>query len=284
MSSYLKPKTIGGRAVHPLGIGTWGIGGDRLEDGNVFADYRRDEEAASALRYSISRGQNHIDTAQFYGAGHTEEVVGRAIRGLDRSSLFLATKVWRSHSLRHAVPRSVEDSLRRLDTGYVDLLYVHAPWDAIDMHEYIGGLNDAVGNGLARSIAVSNFNLEQLMQAMKISRHPIVANQLLYNVIERGLVTEETLRFCRSEGVTIVAYRPVARSMLTGTVENKTVAAIVRKYGRPASHIALNWLLSQDGVVAIPKATRNDHIDENLGACDFSMEESDIERLNRIGL
>lgn len=279
----METKRIGDREVHPIGIGTWGMGGDRFSDGNLYADYRNDEAEAAAIRYSLSKGQNHIDTAQLYGAGHTEEIVGRALKGVDRSSVFVATKVWRSHSLRHAVPKAAEESLRKLGIEVIDLLYIHAPFDAVDMGEYIGGLCDAVDRGLARSIAVSNFNLDQLRKAVGMSKHPIAANQLLYNILEHGLSTRDMLEFCRKEEITVVAYRPVERKLLADQVESPVVKRIAKHHGRPASQVAISWLISQPGVVTIPKASSRNHIDENLGALDLELSSEEMTELSALG-
>ncbi len=274
---------IGEAPLHPIGIGTWGMGGLRMEDGTIYADYERDTEEAEAIRVAVSMGQNHIDTAQLYGAGHTEEIVGEAIRGLDRSKLYIATKVWKSHAgSRLSVRRAVEDSLRKLGTDYVDLIYTHAPFDGISKEITIAGLNDAVEAGLARSIGVSNYDTAQLKEAVELSSRPIVANQLLYNVLERGLVSDEMLVYCREQGITVVAYRPVERKLLADKAENSTVLEIASRYKRPVSQIAINWLIGQQGVVAIPKATSRAHIEENLGAMEFSLEEEDRERLDQV--
>ncbi len=278
----MKEKRINDRPVHPLGIGTWGFGGERLSDGNVFAEYRYDGEHVESIRYSISRGQDHIDTAQFYGAGHTEEIVGKAIEGIDREKVFVATKVWRTHSLRNAVPKAAEMSLRSLGTDYIDLLYVHFPWDAIEMQEYIDGLNDAREAGLTRSIGVSNFTLEQLRAAVSISRYPIVAAQVHYNVTERGPVTAEYLSYCRENDITVVAYRPIAKSMLAGNSAIREVREIAERRGCTPAQVALAWLVYQEGVVTIPKASSREHIDENLGAMDVRLRASDIDILDRV--
>jgi diketogulonate reductase-like aldo/keto reductase len=278
-------KQIAGIPVHPIGIGTWGMGGSRLSDGAVFASYDRDGEEAEAIRISLARGQNHIDTAQLYGAGHTEEIVGAAIAGLPRESFFLATKVWKSHAASPlAMRRSLEDSLRKLGVGYVDMVYTHAYWDAIPPKATIEGLDAVVDEGLARAMAVSNFSLEQLRAASRIARHPIAANQLHYNVLERGLVTEQMLSFCRTHGVTIVAYRPVERALLADLADNPVVLEIAGRYGRTPAQIAINWLIGQQGVVTIPKATRREHIEENLGATDFELAPSDRLALDRVAV
>ena len=276
----MEARTIAGRELHPIGIGTWSMGGDRLSDGNPYADYRDDDACIEAIRYSVERGQNHIDTAQLYGAGHTEEIVGEALKGLDRSRLFIATKVWRSHSLRNAVPKAAEDSLRKMGIDKIDLLYVHAPWDAIEMSEYIEGLNDAADAGLTSAIAVSNFTLDQLKAAVAISRRSIAANQVLYNIIERGPVDQAFLSYCREQGIAVVAYRPVERRLLADKLENKTVRNMAETHGRPASQIAIRWLVQQPGVITIPKAVSREHIDENLGAMDFSLSDDDMAALD----
>lgn len=275
-------KKIGGVEVHPIGIGTWDMGGGRHGDGTIFADYRHDDREVRAIRYSLERGQNHIDTAQLYGAGHTEEIVGEAIRGVPRESFFLASKIWSSHLLRESVLRQVQEMLRKLGTEYLDMLYVHAPWDIVPVEEYIGGMNDAVEKGLVRSLAVSNFNLDQLRKAMDVSDHPIVANQLLYNIVNRGLASQDLLDFALENRVTIVAYRPVERKLLADETENKTVLEIARKYERPVSQIAINWLIGQPQVVTIPKSSKPAHIDENLGALDFELSADDRQTLDGI--
>ena len=276
-------KRIAGSPVHPLGIGTWGMGGSRLQDGTVYADYRDDERQIEAIRYSIAMGQNHIDTAQLYGAGHTEEIVGRAIAGMDRGKLFIATKVWKSHSLRHAVPRAVEESLRKLGLGYVDLLYVHAPWDAIPMEETIAGLCDAQAAGLTRAIGVSNYSLEELERAVRLSRYPVAAVQVLYNILDHGPVNAAYLQFCRDEGITLVAYRPVAQRLLADETTSRVVLDAAALVGCTPAQLALAWLINQSGVVAIPKASRPEHIDENLVAVQVRPAAEIVRQLDAVG-
>jgi diketogulonate reductase-like aldo/keto reductase len=259
------------------------MGGSRLSDDAVFASYENDEQEAGAIRYSLEKGQDHIDTAQLYGAGHTEEIVGRALNGFPRDRVFLATKIWKSHAASvTAVRKAVEDSLRKMKTDYVDLIYTHAVWDAIPMEVYIEGLNRVVDAGLARFVGVSNFALEDLKRAVAMSDQPIVANQLLYNILERGRVTSELLEFCRRHNITVVAYRPVERRLLADQATNELTLQLARNYGRPVSHIAISWLIGQPGVVTIPKAVTRTHIDENLGATDLVLEAEDRAALDAL--
>jgi diketogulonate reductase-like aldo/keto reductase len=274
-------RRIGDRELHPIGIGTWGMGGDRLSDGGMFADYREDDRQVRAIRYSISRGQNHIDTAQIYGAGHTEEIVGEAINGFNREQLFIATKVWRSHSLRHAVPRAAENSLRKLNVDILDLLYVHAPWDGIPMAEYIGGINDAQDAGLTKAIGVSNFNVEQLAFAVSASKHPIVANQIHYNFLKRDCADAAMIKFCADHDITIVAYRPVERRLLADKVVVSALIDAAERIGCSTAQLAIAWLIAQENVVTIPKASTPEHIDENIAAANLRIPDDVLVSLNR---
>lgn len=277
-------RTISGDEVHPIGIGTWGMGGDRLSDGEVCADYRNDDREIDAIRCAVGLGQNHIDTAQLYGAGHTEEIVGEAISGFDRTRLFIATKVWRSHSLRHAVPRAAEESLRKMRLDVIDLLYVHAPWDAIPMEEYIAGLNDAIDAGLTRAIAVSNFTADQLGRAIALSRHPLAANQVHYNLLHHGAVDSAMRRRCAENDVTIVAYRPVERRLLADRASSSLILDAAAQLGCTPAQLAIAWLISQPGVVTIPKASSEAHLQENLAATTVRLSESLRARLDRAAL
>lgn len=273
---------INGKKIHPIGIGTWAIGGSRFEDGSAFADYDHDDQYIDAIRYSISRGQNHIDTAQIYGVGHTEEIVGRAIRGLKRENLVIASKVNKSHALRSAVPKAAEGMLSRLGIDRLDLLYVHGPWNVLPMKEYIAGVNDALEAGLTDAIGVSNFNAEQLKEALSLTRNPLVANQVHYNLLDRGHVTQDLIDLCLKENILIVAYRPLERKLLADQCANTSILRLADKYKRPVSQIAINWLLAQKNVVVIPKAAMRDHIDENLASLEFTLDPGDIEILDSL--
>ena len=273
---------INGKEIHPIGVGTWAMGGSRFEDGTAFADYDHDDQCIDAIRYSISRGQNHIDTAQIYGVGHAEEIVGRAIKGLKRENLVIASKVNKSHALRSAVPKAAEGMLSRLGIDRLDLLYVHGPWNVLPMKEYIAGVNDALEAGLTDAIGVSNFNAEQLKEALSLTRNPLVANQVHYNLLDRGHVTQDLIDLCLKENILIVAYRPLERKLLADQCANTSILRLADKYKRPVSQIAINWLLAQKNVVVIPKAAMREHIDENLASLEFTLDPGDIEILDSL--
>ena len=257
-----KFKKIGDFEVNQIGIGTAGVG-------------RNDEKDIEAIRYSLSKGQNHIDTAELYENGHSEEIVAEVVKGYKREKLFVATKVWRNHATSDGVLRAIEGSLKRLNVGYVNLLYIHACWDEDKIDEYIKGLNRAQEKGFTRSIGVSNFDLKQLKKAVSLTKLPIVALQNHYNVNHKTEIDEKIRMFCKKNKITIVAYSP-----LENVFENSLINKVAEKYDKTPAQIALNWLIMQENVVTIPKSTDKKHIDENLGALEFEMVKEDLERLN----
>lgn len=270
--------------VNPLGIGTFLIGGGyHRELKRDFADYSKDEEAIAAIRYSIEKGQNHIDTAYSYSDGHSEELVGEAIKGIDRSAVFIADKLSKGHMLRNAVIPCVKIMLARLQTDYIDLLYAHTPNVPEEMSEYILGMNDAIDAGLVRYIAVSNFDEQQLVEAMKISKHPIVANQIQMNVFDRTRSPESLLDFCTKAGIRIVAYQPLRNKVFFPKINDERILKIVKSHGKTESQVALNWLIKGRGVIAIPKALNKSHIDENIASLDFELTSEEINIMNEIG-
>lgn len=266
----IKSKTLSnGVKIHPIGIGTWAVGG------GMNASSSKDDESIKAIRYSIQKGQNHIDTAEMYGGGHSEELVGEAIKGYDRKKLFIASKVWRDNATIDRIPKACEGSLQRLKIKTLDLLYIHACWEEKKIDEYINGLNDAVDLGLTKAIGLSNFNLEQLKKAVSQSRHPIIALQNHFNLNHQFEVDDEMKLFCQNNGIMIVAYSP-----LEGADRNKIVREIAKKYSKTPEQIAINWLITQQNVVTIPKSTDINHIDENLGSMDFEISGEDMRKLS----
>lgn len=274
----IAPKTLQGFLVNPIGIGTWELGGGKYSDSTSYADYDHDAEAIEAIRYSIKNGQNHIDTAEMYGDGHTEEIVRKAIKGIPRQKLFIASKIWKSHLRRSAVLYATEGILERLGIGSLDLLYLHAFWPMEPLEATIQGLNDAVDRGLTKAIAVSNFALPELKRAVAFSKHPIVANQMHYNVMYQREVPHEMIDFVRAHDMMLVAYRPI-KELELGILLGSKLLHLAKKYGKTQRQIALNWIISQDHMVSLVRSTNKDHIDENLGALDFEMSEEDLESL-----
>lgn len=276
-------KKIGDKAVNPIGIGTWLMGGGvYLESKTTYAIYGTESEEIKAIRYSIEQGQNHLDTAQMYGAGHTEEIVGQALEGLEREQLFITSKVWKSHATRSAVPQAIKGMLQRLKLNYLDLVYIHAPFPELEMSEYMQGLNDAVDQGLTKYIGVSNFTLVQLKQAVKLSKHPITAVQNHFNLLHKAEFPPAMRAYCNEHNIAMVAYRPLGRKMLADECRNQTLLDMAKKYDKTPAQIALNWLISQEGMLAIPKASKLENIKENVGALEFAISADDLATLSAL--
>lgn len=266
-------KTLaGGISMPELGQGTWRLGGVSERDpGN---DDARD---VAVIRRALDAGLIHIDTAEMYAGGHAEELVGEAIRGVERSRLFLTGKVWKTHLGGDGPLRAAEASLQRLGVDMFDLYLVHQVNPEVPLKETIRAMNRLQRRGLALHIGVSNFSLERLKQAQALSEVPIVANQLHYNLQVREIELSGLLDFCRETGVMVIAWRPL-RGVDCAVPLLEELAA---KYRRTPRQLALNWLISQPGVVTIVKASDPLHLAENVGAAGWRMAEEDVERLRR---
>lgn len=277
-------KTRSNKAVHPIGIGTWGISSFN-NTANAGSKYRgvepaygNEETEIEAIRYSISKGQNHLDCAEMYGGFYTDEVVGRAITGLNREDLFIADKLWKTSVGTGKVRVTVEQMLKKLGTDYLDLLYIHAPWGDAPWEEAIAQIDELIDEGIIGGIAVSNFNIEQMKRTLELSRHPILANQMHYSVLYKDEVGEDFLNFCQQNDIEIVAYRPIERQ---DVLHNETIQGIAVSHNATPSQVAIAWLLAK-GALAIPKAIQQPHIDENLEAINLNLTSDDIETLDRL--
>jgi diketogulonate reductase-like aldo/keto reductase len=268
-----------GLRIPVLGIGTWSIGG------GMTADTSHDKEAILAIRTAIRLGMTHVDTAELYGDGHAEELVGEAIREFDRETLFITTKVKWSNLRYEDVVKAAKRSLKRLKTGYIDLYLVHAPNSAIPIQETMKAMDYLVEKELTRFIGVSNFSVEQVEEAQQYAQNRIVANEIEYNLLvrESGMYTEnmesKIIPYCQKKDMIVIAYRPLARGELTKP-GIKLLDELAKKYDKTQAQIALNWLISKPNIVAIPKAAKIDHIKENLGAIGWKLSREDLQGLD----
>ena len=261
-----------GFSMPELGQGTWRLGG--VSERDPANDDARD---IAVIRRAIEAGLVHIDTAEMYAGGHAEELVGEAIRGVERSRLFLTGKVWKSHLGGDGPLYAAEASLRRLGVGAFDLYLIHQVNPEIPLRETIRAMNRLHRAGLARHIGVSNFSLERLKQAQELSEVPIAANQLHYNLQVREIELSGLLDYCRETGVMVIAWRPLRGVDCSVPL----LTEMAERYRRTPRQLALNWLISQPGVAAIVKAADPLHLAENVGASGWRLAEADIERLRR---
>ena len=274
-------QTKSGKFLNPIGIGTWLIGSSFEFDSNdkyngAKANKVNEVQEIEAIRHSLSKGQNHIDCAELYGSFYTDEVIGRALVGTNREDLYIADKLWKCSVGTGLVRSTVEQMLKKLGTNYLDLLYIHAPWDDAPWREAIPQIDELISEGLVLGFGVSNFTIEQMQEATQLAKHPIVANQMNYNVLHKAEVDQEFRDFCKANGVQIVAYQPVKRKEV---LANETIQQIAQQHNATPAQVALAWLIS-NGALPIPKAVQKSHIDENLGALELRLSREDLQLLN----
>lgn len=253
-----KTKSINGTSIPALGLGTWNMRGSECE---------------KSVRKAIELGYRHIDTAAFY---ENEKSVGKAINDFQRDELFITTKVWKDKLRYEDFKRSTEGSLNRLDTNYVDLLLIHWPNEEVPIRETIKAMNELVEEGKVRHIGVSNFSKDQLNRARESSSEPIVTNQVKYHV---GMDRNSLLHYCRENGLFLTAYSPLGQGEVSNQAELSDIAA---KYDKSPGQIALKWLIIQENVLVIPKASSVSHLRENIQLFDWQLEEEDVDKLNRL--
>ncbi len=258
-----------------LGQGTWGFGG------GMVADYSRDPIARNAIRAAIELGYTHIDTAEMYGAGHTEELVGQVIRDYPRQELFISSKVWHITMNYQDTLKALEGSLKRLATPYLDLYLIHRPNRDIPLEETFRALNELVEQGKVRHLGVSNFNLEQIKRAQSLCATPLLTNQVPYNLHNRAYQKNGVLGYCQANGILLTAYSPIDRGHL---LKDSTILRIAQELDATPAQVALQWLLRQPLVIALPMSSRVDHLQENLGALDVELSDEQVDELNQIEL
>jgi len=258
-----------------IGMGTWEIGGTRERDDS------RDKEAIKAIRKAIELGIHLIDTAEMYGAGHCEEVVGEAIKPLPRERLFVVSKVWHNHLHYDDVIKAAENSLKRLRTDWIDLYLIHFPNPEVPLIETMQAMEKLVERKLIRFIGVSNFYISEVEEAKShLSQNEIVANQVDYSLLVRGR-ERDLIPYCQKNQITIMAFKPLARPSAEGGLpQNEFLREIGKKYGKTPAQVALNWLISKEPVIAIPKAINLGHLEENTGATGWALAQEDLESIS----
>ncbi|MFH0799590.1 MAG: aldo/keto reductase [Pseudomonadota bacterium] len=264
-----------GFEIPTLGMGTWLMGG------GVERDVQHDDSRSiAAIQQAVRCGITHIDTSEMYANGHAEKIVGAAIKNLDRSKLFLSSKVWMTQLKYQDVIASAQSSLERLGIDHLDLYLVHAPNSGIPIKGTMEALDALVGANLVKHIGVCNFNLERLQEAQQHTRNKIVVNQLHYNLMYREPEAKGLLEYCQRNDVMFVAWRPLELGLLF-SVCHEILESLCEKYGKTPAQVMINWLISQNNVVTISKMSQLEHVRENMGALGWQMESADIEYLRR---
>jgi diketogulonate reductase-like aldo/keto reductase len=260
-----------GRLIPVLGQGTWGMGEDRS---------KRQAEIA-ALRLGLDLGMTLIDTAEMYGEGGAEEVVGEAIAGR-RAEVFLVSKVYPHNATQRGAIEACGRSLLRLKTSYLDLYLLH--WrGTVPLVETFAAFQVLKQAGRIRDYGVSNFDQHDMEEATALpGGDEVVTDQVLYNMRHRG-IEWDLLPWCRERGIPIMAYSPIEHSprKQQGMLDHPRLRLVAARHHATPAQIALAWLLQQEDIIVIPKASRTAHVRENRAALDLKLTNEDLMELDR---
>lgn len=315
-NSDMKTKRLGNSDLYitPIGFGAWAIGGSGWEFGWGDQD---DKASIAAIHRALELGVNWIDTAAVYGMGHSEEVVGTALKTWSGSRPYVFTKCalrWDEQGYVHrslqakSIRRECEDSLRRLQVDVIDLYQVH--WPTEDLEEGWSEMARLQKEGKVRWIGVSNFDVDQLRQAEKIAS--VTSLQPPYSLIRRE-IESDILPYCHSNGIGVIVYSPMASGLLTGAMTRERVAklsdsdwrgrdpefrepklsvnlALVErlrevgeKYRRPPGQVAVAWVLRNPAVTAAIVGARNAvQVEKNVGAAELQLTEEEVAEIEGV--
>lgn len=292
--------------VVEMGLGAWQWG-DRIvwQYGHGYSD----EEIRQAFRTSLEEGIHFVDTAEVYGSGRSERMLGQFLKETDQAVL-VATKFfplpWRFG--KGSIPRALKGSLARLDVESVDLYQIHWPTPLISIDTLMDGLTECVKRGMTRTVGVSNFNQSQMLAAYSaLARNdiPLASNQLHYSLLNRTVEKNGTLARCKELGIRLIAYSPLEKGLLTGkySVETPPPGSRGRMYpsllpkigpllklmteigqdhgGKSNTQVALNWVICKDAL-PIPGAKNAAQARENAGGLGWKLTDEEVAKLDEV--
>jgi diketogulonate reductase-like aldo/keto reductase len=234
---------------------------------------RKVVEKVQALKKGLESGVTLLDTAEIY---RSEPVVARALEGIRRDEVFVASKVWTSHLKRDSLLKAFEGSMRRLGLSYLDLYQVHWPNPRVPVAETMGAMEELVKNGKLRHIGVSNFSLEQLKEAeSSLHSHEVASIQIDYSLMHRS-PESGILPYCEANHIALLAYYPLGHGRLPSDPRLDSVAL---PRSKTRSQVALRWLASKRCVFPIPRASSEDHVAENVGASGWELSREEVSSL-----
>ena len=267
MRAIRTARLASGERVPVVGQGTWRMGEDPAA--------RRSEIAA--LRLGIELGMTLIDTAEMYGEGGAETVVGAAIAGR-RDDVFVVSKLYPQHATKKALVAACERSLRRLGTDRIDLYLLHWRGD-VPLRETVAGFAELLRAGKIRHAGVSNFDVADMEELARVRDGVrIAANEVLYNLLRRG-IEADLVPWCRRRRLPIIAYSPLEEGLLSHR-DHPALGRVAVRHGATSAQVALAWLIRHPGVIAIPKSRHPARVRENRGAVDLRLSKRDLDELD----
>lgn len=266
-----------GEMIPILGQGLWGISRRK----GFIHDKTYYENIKSSIRKGISLGMTHLDTAEFYGLGKAEEVLGELIKEYSRDELFITSKLFPIHFSKKSMKKAASKSLKRLGLDYLDLYLIHWPSKFISIKKEMDILEALVREGKTRYIGVSNFSVKQFKKAQEsLKKEQLVNNQLHINVTSQNHI-HKSLPYYRKNDITVTAYSPLAHTGYT-KLKGKTrdvLEELAVKYKCMIQQIAIAWLINHKNVISIPKAFSEEHVEDNAKAAQISLLQEDVNRL-----
>lgn len=264
-------KLSDGSLIPTLGQGTW-----RMGERNSKWD-----EEIGALRHGVHKGMTLIDTAEMYGEGSSEKLIGEAIGTIDRSKLYLVSKVYPHNAGRDKIFNSCDNTLKRLGVEYLDLYLLH--WrGSVPLSETVQCMEELVRLGKIKRWGVSNFDLEDMKELWSVKDgDKCVVNQVLYHLGSRG-IEYDLLPWMEKNNVRVMAYCPIAQGgdLRSELLRSQAVNEVAKKYGITSIQVLLAFVLYQKNMIVIPKASNIKHVTENADTLKIKLEDADIKSLN----
>ena len=291
--------------ISRVGLGAWQV--NRKQWGQDYTE----EDIMKSMKRSYELGINFIDTAEAYGDGYSEEIVGKVAKEIGRDNLVIATKVHGRHCRYNDVLKAAEKSLKRLGVREIDLYQIHwpDPWEQIPLKETMNALERLFKEGKIRAVGVSNFAVRDLKEAQSyLSDIDIVSNQLRYNMVQRE-IEYDVLDYCKKKKITVIAWSPLAQGILTGkySIHNKpkdsarednrlfydhnlkeiskllkVLEKISESRNKTMGQVALNWLIKEKNVVPIPGAKNPKQAEENAGASGWELNSQELKEIDSV--
>jgi len=251
----------GGEKIPALGQGTWYMGDSAATRAGEIA----------ALQAGLDLGMTLIDTAEMYGNGQAETLVGEALAGR-RDQAFLVSKVLPSNASRQGTKKACERSLKRLKTDVIDLYLLH--WQGgYPFEETVAGMMDLKQEGKIRHWGVSNMDVDEMDEIVAVRKgNTCAVNQILYNLSRRG-VEYDLLPWCAEHSIPVMAYSPIEQSRI---LKDRTLAAVAKRHNATPAQAALAWVLRNPNIIAIPKAGKTAHVEENAGSLAVNLTPEDL--------
>lgn len=266
-----------GEMIPVVGQGLWGV--SRLK--GFFKGKSYYENIKSAVKKGIQLGMKHIDTAELYGMGKAESVLGDIVQDYPRDELFITSKLFPMHFSYKSMKKAASKTLKRLGIDYLDLYLIHWPSNLISIEKEMNVLENLVKVGSTRYIGVSNFSIKQFEEAQTfLKKEELVNNQVQINITKQDFI-HESLSYYQNKGITVTAYSPLSHrgyTSLKGDIIEE-LDNLAKNHSVTIQQIAIAWLINHNNVITIPKAFNVDHVIDNAKTADISLSKEEIELL-----